>query len=95
MCKFKVNVSECYYGVNNDCLVSKIIEAKNEYDLINKCKSDVDISEYVYSDEELEDWHGGDLGYDNYESLIWESEDEDKIFYLALNEEVEFEVFKV
>jgi hypothetical protein len=87
--KYKVNVSECYYGVSNDKLISKIIKAKSEYDLIDKIKSDIDISEYVYSDSELKDWHGGDLGYDKYESLIFE--DDNNKFYLALNEEIEFE----
>jgi len=95
MRKFRVKLS---YG-DGEFIDKVVIEAKNEYDLIDKIKSHSELSEHIYSDEGLKDWHGGVMNgkfvYDEYESLIWESEEDDKIFYLALNEDIEFEVFKV
>ena len=40
--KYKVNVNECYYGVSNDKLISKIIKADNVNNLIDKIKVDND-----------------------------------------------------
>ena len=87
--RYRVNVNECWYGnnVSNEKLVSKIIKADNVYDLIDKIKVDEEISEYVYSNEEMIEWIGRDYFID-YDKII----DEDgNCFYLLLNEEVEFE----
>ena len=87
--KYKVNVNECWYGnnVSNEKLVSKIIKADNVYDLIEKIKVDEEISEYVYSDEDMIEWHGDRLDYDK----IIDEDFMGNCFYLLLNEEVEFE----
>jgi len=77
--KYKVNVSECYYNVSNDNLISKIIEADNGYDLIDKIKSDDDLSEYV----------DNDYCVDNYNDVL-KNQIENK-FYVLLNEVIEFE----
>ena len=77
--KYKVNVSECYYNVSNDNLISKIIEADNGYDLIDKIKSDDDLSEYV----------DNDYCVDNYNDVL-KNQFENK-FYVLLNEVIEFE----
>ena len=77
--KYKVNVSECYYNVSNDNLISKIIEADNGYDLIDKIKSDDDLSEYV----------DNDYCVDNYNDVL-KNQFENK-FYVLLNEVIVFE----
>ena len=77
--KYKVNVSECYYNVSNDKLISKIIEADNGCDLIDKIKSDDDLSEYV----------DNDYCVDNYNDVL-KNQIENK-FYVLLNEVIEFE----
>ena len=77
--KYKENVNECYYNVSNDKLISKIIEADNGYDLIDKIKSDDDLSEYV----------DNDYCVDNYNDVL-KNQFENK-FYVLLNEVIEFE----
>ena len=39
---YRVNVNECYYGVSNDKLISKIIKADNVNNLIDKFNVDND-----------------------------------------------------
>ena len=51
--EYKVNVNECYYGVSNDKLISKIIKADNVNNLIDKIKVDNDLNEYVDFDNNL------------------------------------------
>ena len=76
--KYKVNVSECYYGVSNDKLMSKIIEADNIHELIDNIKNDDDLGEYVDFDYYV----------DNYMDVIKNTEN---IFHVLLNEVIEFE----
>jgi len=75
--KYKVNLSECYYGVSNDKLISKIIEADNVFNLIERIKVDNDLSEYV----------DDDYSRSNYCDVNEGS----KSFYLLLNDVFEFE----
>ena len=79
--KYKVNVNECYYGVSNDKLISKIIEADNVFNLIDKIKLDNDLSEYV--DKSHLQNYCGDKFVDVNEG--------NKSFYLLLDEVFEFE----
>tara|TARA_R110002020_G_C15783900_1_gene729500 strand:+ start:95 stop:343 length:249 start_codon:yes stop_codon:yes gene_type:complete len=76
--KYKVNVNECYYGVSNDKLMSKIIEANNIHDLLDKIKNDDDLGEYVDFDYYV----------DNYMQVLKNNEN---IVHLLLNEVIEFE----
>ena len=75
--RYRVNVNECYYGVSNDKLMSKIIKADNVNNLIDKIKVDNDLSEYVDFDNNL-----------NYDKLVYEGSNS---FYLLLNDVFEFE----
>ena len=75
--KYKVNVSECYYNVSNDNLISKIIEADNVFNLIEKIEVDNDLSEYVDKDYSVDKFCDVNEG--------------NKSFYLLLNEVFEFE----
>ena len=76
--RYKVNVNECYYNVdNNENVISKIIEADNVFNLIDKIKIDNDLNEYID-----EDYLGEiDNGIFNVKNKM----------YLLLNEVVEFE----
>tara|TARA_R100001079_G_C4400834_1_gene131333 strand:+ start:273 stop:566 length:294 start_codon:yes stop_codon:yes gene_type:complete len=84
--KYKVNVSECYYGVSNDKLISKIIKADNVNNLIDKIKVDNDLNEYVDFDNNL------NIVVDDegniYDKLVYEGSNS---FYLLLNDVFEFE----
>ena len=75
--RYRVNVNECYYGVSNDKLMSKIIKADNVNNLIDKIKVDNDLSEYVDFDNNL-----------NYDKLVYDGSNS---FYLLLNDVFEFE----
>ena len=75
--KYKVNLSECYYGVSNDKLISKIIEADNVFNLIEEIKVDNDLSEYVDDDYSRSNYCDVNEG--------------NKSFYLLLNDVFEFE----
>ena len=77
--KYNVNVNECYYNVdNNENVISKIIEADNVYNLIERIKVDNDLNEYID-----EDYLMNDVYFDVYESK--------NKYYLLLNEVFEFE----
>ena len=77
--KYKVNVNECYYNVdNNENVISKIIEADNVYNLIERIKVDNDLNEYID-----EDYLMSDVYFDVYKRF--------NKYYLLLNEVFEFE----
>ena len=76
--RYKVNVNECYYNVdNNENVISKIIEADNVFNLIDKIKIDNDLNEYI-DEEYLGEIDNGIFNVKNK-------------MYLLLNEVFEFE----